>query len=148
MFAGARGTTCAPPHRSEGSSVIDYTDRVVLVTGAAGGIGSATARTVVSLGGGVVIHDVSLDGRLRDLHDELGDNAHAVAADLDDASSVAELWRAARDWRGRIDVLVNNAGIYEPAAVDDPLQMWNASWQRMLAICLFAPATLCREAVK
>ena len=43
--------------------MIDFTDRVVLITGAAGGIGSATAETIVARGGKAVIHDVRRAGR-------------------------------------------------------------------------------------
>jgi 3-oxoacyl-[acyl-carrier protein] reductase len=128
--------------------MIDFTDRVALVTGAAGGIGSATARTIAACGGDVVVHDVGAGGRLGDLADELGGHGHAIAADLADAGATAGLWRRALDWRGRVDVLVNNAGIYAPASIEHPLADWNAAWERMLAICLIAPATLCREAIK
>jgi NAD(P)-dependent dehydrogenase (short-subunit alcohol dehydrogenase family) len=127
--------------------VIDFTDRVVLVTGASGGIGAATARTIAQHGGYVVLHDLSAGGRLAELADELGDRAHAVAADLSDPTTIPALWREALAWRGRIDVLVNNAGIYEPASIDDDIDKWTAAWDRTLDICLVSPATLCREAI-
>jgi 3-oxoacyl-[acyl-carrier protein] reductase len=128
--------------------MIDLTDRVALITGAAGGIGAATARTIVGAGGYVVVHDVRSDGRLAALAQELGDRAHAVAADLADPRAAAPLWLEALEWRGRVDVLVNNAGIYEPADPEGDLDAWAASWERTLAICLTAPATLCREAIR
>jgi NAD(P)-dependent dehydrogenase (short-subunit alcohol dehydrogenase family) len=128
--------------------MIDFTGRVVLVTGAAGGIGSATARTIAGCGGDVVLHDVGPGGRLGALADELGAHGHALAGDLADAPAAVALWQRAVAWRGRVDVLINNAGIYEPAAIDDPLEQWTAAWERMLAICLVAPATLCREAIR
>lgn len=128
--------------------MIDFTNRVVLVTGAAGGIGAATARTIAGCGGEVVLHDVHAGGRLGELAAELGARAHAVAADLADPAATAGLWEAALAWRGRVDVLVNNAGIYAAASIDDTLEDWTAAWDRMLAICLTAPATLCREAIR
>ena len=128
--------------------MIDLDGRVVLVTGAAGGIGAATARTVVRCGGDVVLHDVRPARRLAALAGELGDRAHAVAADLAEPHSVVELWQAARAGHGRVDVLVNNAGVYEPAAVDDDIERWTAAWNRTLAICLVSPASLCREAIR
>jgi NAD(P)-dependent dehydrogenase (short-subunit alcohol dehydrogenase family) len=96
----------------------------------------------------VVLHDLSLQGRLSELSDELGDNAHALAADLSDPASAAGLWQEALGWRGRIDALVNNAGIYEPASVEADIGEWTAAWDRTLAICLVSPATLCREAIR
>jgi 3-oxoacyl-[acyl-carrier protein] reductase len=128
--------------------MIDMTDRVVLLTGAAGGIGSATARVLVGAGAGVVLHDLDPGGPVRGLADELGDAAAVVAADLADPLNAERVWREAVDWRGRVDVLVNNAGIYEAAEVDGELDAWLASWQRTLNVCLVSPATLCRAAIR
>jgi NAD(P)-dependent dehydrogenase (short-subunit alcohol dehydrogenase family) len=127
--------------------MIDLTDRVVLVTGAAGGIGSAVARAAAGAGGSLVLHDVRVDGVER-LAGELGSRATVLAADLEDPRAAQELWERALAWRGRLDVLVNNAGIYEPADVDGDLEAWIASWERTLAINLVASATLCRAAVR
>jgi NAD(P)-dependent dehydrogenase (short-subunit alcohol dehydrogenase family) len=122
-------------------------DRVALVTGAAGGIGSAIARTLAAQGTAVVLHDVRREGRLADLAAELGDAARAVAADLTDPARADALWHEAVAWRGHVDVLVNNAGIYEAARPEDDLATWQASWERTLAVCLVSPAALCRAAI-
>jgi 3-oxoacyl-[acyl-carrier protein] reductase len=121
--------------------------RVVLVTGAAGGIGAATARTLAAEGAAVVVHDLRREGRLAELADELGGAAHALAADLTDAGAADALWQEALAWRGHVDVLVNNAGIYEAARPDGDLADWKAAWERTLAICLVSPAALCRAAI-
>ena len=128
--------------------MIDFTGRVVLVTGASGGIGAATARTIASAGGEVVAPRPPRGRAARRARRELGDRGHAVAADLADPAAVAGLWERAVAWRGRVDVLINNAGIYAPASIEDPVEQWTAAWERMLAVCLVAPATLCREAIK
>jgi NAD(P)-dependent dehydrogenase (short-subunit alcohol dehydrogenase family) len=122
-------------------------DRVALITGAAGGIGAATARTLVRDGMAVVLHDLRLAGRLEELTAELGDAAHAVTADLSDPSAADALWQDALGFRGHVDVLVNNAGIYEAAVVDGEFEPWKASWDRTLAVCLVSPAALCRAAI-
>ncbi|HEY3766372.1 MAG TPA: SDR family oxidoreductase [Gaiellales bacterium] len=121
--------------------------RVVLVTGAAGGIGAATARTLAAEGAAVVVHDVRREGRLAELAAELGDSAHPLAADLRDAAAADALWHEAVAWRGHVDALINNAGIYESADPEGDLATWQAAWERTLAICLVAPATLCRAAI-
>jgi NAD(P)-dependent dehydrogenase (short-subunit alcohol dehydrogenase family) len=126
--------------------MIDLTDRVVFVTGAAGAIGSATARTIVSAGGHVVIHDRPGDP-LDSLAEALGDRAAPLSADLADPASADDLWQRAAAAFGRVDVLVNNAGIYPPAPVADPLDAWLAVWDRSLAVNLVSPAVLCRAAV-
>jgi NAD(P)-dependent dehydrogenase (short-subunit alcohol dehydrogenase family) len=125
----------------------DFQGRVALVTGAGGGIGAATARTIAGRGGDVVLHDLRLDGRLATLAEELGAHALPLAADLADPRGAVALWGEALAWRGHVDVLVNNAGIYEPAEVGGELEAWLDAWERTLAVCLVAPATLCRQAV-
>jgi 3-oxoacyl-[acyl-carrier protein] reductase len=127
--------------------VIDFTGRTVLITGAAGGIGAATARTIAAAGGGVVLHDLRREGALGELAAELGGDAIAVTADLSRPAAAEQLWAEAVGWRGRVDALVNNAGIYEPAVVDGAFAEWEAAWHRTLAICLVAPAALCRAAI-
>jgi 3-oxoacyl-[acyl-carrier protein] reductase len=126
--------------------MIDLSGRVVLVTGAAGGIGSATARTIHAAGGTVVVHDVS-EGPLTALAQRLGDRAHPFVVDLRDRAATQRLWANALEVTGRIDVLVNNAGIYPPAELDRSLEEWTAVWDLSLGVNLIAPAILCREAI-
>jgi 3-oxoacyl-[acyl-carrier protein] reductase len=126
----------------------DLTGRVVLVTGASGGIGRATARALAEVDADVVLHDVRVDGPIRELGDELGDAATIVTADLADPRAIEKLWEEALVWKGRIDVLVNNAGIYEAAVLDGELGAWLDSWNRTLAVNLVSPATLCRSAIR
>ncbi len=107
----------------------------ILVTGASRGIGAAAAALLGSTGHQVVGH--STRG---------GDGL--IAADLADPDAPRLLWNAALiHFGGRIDVLVNNAGIYEGVADDAADSDWQAAWARTLAINLQAPADLSRLAV-
>lgn len=126
--------------------MIHLDDRVVLITGAAGGIGSAIARGVVAGGGKALIHDVNSDGIVR-LAEELGEEAHPLTADLSNPVETANLWSRALQVHGRINVLVNNAGIYPPAPLDTELDNWVGVWDLSLAVNLKAPAILAREAI-
>jgi NAD(P)-dependent dehydrogenase (short-subunit alcohol dehydrogenase family) len=117
--------------------MIDLNGKVVLVTGAAGGIGAATVDKVAQLGGAAIAHDLRepARGNLR------------LSGDLREPEAARALWERAWAWRDGIDVLVNCAGIYAPAAVEADFADWTESWRRTLDINLLAPAVLCREAI-
>ncbi|MGI3785507.1 MAG: SDR family NAD(P)-dependent oxidoreductase [Janthinobacterium lividum] len=122
-------------------------DRVVLVTGGSRGIGRAAVRALHRDGFHVVLHHRSSAAAVQDLVSELGDErVHVVAADLAVPGEPERLWAEALAWRGRIDVLVNNAGVYLASPLDDAVG-WDAGWNDNLTINLLAPATLCRLAV-
>lgn len=122
-------------------------ERVVLITGAAGGIGSAAARTVVAEGGHAIVHDLSGEG-VRALAAELGPQATPLQGDLADPGTVEQLWHDAVAVHGRVDALVNNASLFLGVTPDDPLAQWVDVWDRTLAVNLRAPSILCREAIK
>lgn len=82
--------------------------KVAIVTGAANGIGAATARLLVRDGARVVLGDIDVDA-LQILATELGDDAVALNADIATEDGVMSLVRAALDSFGRLDVLDNNA---------------------------------------
>jgi NAD(P)-dependent dehydrogenase (short-subunit alcohol dehydrogenase family) len=126
---------------------IDFGGRAVLVTGASRGIGAAIARSMAGAGARVAVHY----GRGREpaeaLAAELGQGAEAFGADLSDAQACTGLWAAVEARFGRIDVLVNNAGV----AIGSPLEtsdiQWADDWDATLAVNLRASALLSRAAV-
>ena len=101
--------------------------RVAVVTGAGSGIGRAVSAALAADGFSVV-----LAGRrpapIETLATELGGDAVAVPCDVTDAASVAALFAAVRERFGRLDLLVNNAGIGAPAIPLEelPLERWRA----------------------
>jgi 3-oxoacyl-[acyl-carrier protein] reductase len=101
----------------------------ILLTGATRGIGAAIAARLEQ-GGVRVIGTGSADG------------------DLSDPATPALLWRNALDrLDGRIDVLINNAGIFEATPLDSAHDEWVAAWERTMRVNLTASAELCRLAV-
>ena len=129
--------------------MIDLTGKVVLVTGGSRGIGAAIVRTVAGAGGEVVIHYGKSRQRALDLAGEIGPaRCHPLAADMADETAMSALWREALAWKGRIDVLVNNAGVYLPAGVDADFETWAGVWAETLRVNLVSAAHLCREAVR
>ena len=128
--------------------MIDLTGKVVLVTGGSRGIGAAAVRAVVQCGGEAIIHFGQREDAAEALAREVGEaRVHRCQADLLSVTETEDLWRDALAWRGRIDVLVNNAGVYEKAPLDWALDDWLAGWERTLRINLLAAAQLCRQAV-
>ena len=107
----------------------------VLITGASRGIGAAAYSHLKKHGHRVVGH--STKGS-----DEL------IAGDLMSPAAPRDIWDTAVDeLGGEIDVLVNNAGIYEAVADNAPDEEWHAAWHRTLTINLQSAADLCRLAV-
>ena len=127
--------------------MIDLNDRHGLLTGAGGAIGSTTARTVARAGGRVILHDRD-EAALATIATEVGERGTPLTADLRDPGSGDALWKQAEAIHGHIDVLINNAGIYPSAPIDDPLDDWLGVWDTSLAVNLVAPAVLCRAAVR
>jgi NAD(P)-dependent dehydrogenase (short-subunit alcohol dehydrogenase family) len=128
--------------------MIDLSGKVVLVTGGTRGIGAATSRAIVRAGGSVVAHYGANDAAAQELAAELGpDRCHLLKADLSTPGVAPALWAEAMAWRGRIDVLVNNAGVFLGEDRTGTDADWQAVWQRTLQINLIASADLCREAV-
>ena len=107
----------------------------ILITGASRGIGGAAYALLKSDGHKVVGHSTKGNDAL-------------IAGDLADASAPRAIWDTALDeLGGRIDALINNAGIYEAVSDDSSDEEWHAAWQRTLTINLQATADLSRLAV-
>jgi 3-oxoacyl-[acyl-carrier protein] reductase len=128
--------------------MIDFSGKVILVTGGSRGIGAATVKALVGAGGDVVLHYGSNGAAAEKTAQEAGpEHCRLVRADLNVPGAAVGLWCQAVDWKGRVDVLVNNAGVFYPGLVSGPDADWLENWQRTLQINLVATADLCRQAV-
>jgi 3alpha(or 20beta)-hydroxysteroid dehydrogenase len=92
--------------------------KVALITGAAGGIGAAAARAFAQEGAVVLLTDSDGDGA-RGLAAELGEPAHAHALDVTSEADWHTVTSWALDAHGRVDVLLNNAGVFLAAPIAD-----------------------------
>jgi len=104
--------------------------KVAIVTGGAGGIGSATAHRLTSEGARVAVADIDLP-RAREVARAVGSDAIAVQYDAADAASIQSLVETTIKHYGRLDILHNNAAITAPekqsqdtTAVDIPFEIW------------------------
>jgi NAD(P)-dependent dehydrogenase (short-subunit alcohol dehydrogenase family) len=114
----------------------DFQGRVALVTGASAGIGAAVARGFAQAGAAVLLSDID-DARGEALARELRDSgaqAEHLRCDVADPDQVASLFSGLRDRFGRLDFLVNNAGIEGAPARTETCTLEN--WTRTLAINL------------
>lgn len=110
-----------------------FQGKIVLVTGAAGAIGSASVRRFAAEGATVAIADRNA-AAAEALAGSLGERAAAFAVDVADPDAVRAMVRAVAARFGRIDVLFNNAGISGTVA---PIhELTDAAWQDILAINL------------
>ncbi len=108
----------------------DLQDKVVLVTGAGAGIGKATAVAMAEAGAAVAAADIDLAAAQRTAAEAAGNNRRAIAieADCGDVSSIEAMIARTIAELGRLDVVVNNAGVTRYAEIMD---LTEADWDRI-----------------
>ncbi len=121
----------------------------VIVTGAASGMGRATAHLFADEGARVAIVDLDAErvlavaDEIRDVHGP--DAAGEFPCDVADLAAVKRLVGAVRERFGGIDVLVNNAGVALPTSAFQDEESYEANWARTVAVNLTAHSWLIRE---
>jgi 3-oxoacyl-[acyl-carrier protein] reductase len=122
----------------------DFTGQVVLVTGAAAGIGEGIARAFHAAGARVGLGDVR-EGPLQRVASALGSEVFAHALDVRDADSVARFVETAEKALGPVTVAVANAGIYPNSPV---LEMTVAEWDRVMETNVRGVFLTCQAAAR
>jgi len=120
---------------------------VVLVTGAASGMGEATAKLFASLGARVALTDVNTSGLARVVAEirAAGADANHWTLDVSDEHAIEQVVPQIADYFGALDMLINNAGIAIFAAIDAPDYL--AAWTRSQDILLTAQMRMVRAAL-
>jgi 3-oxoacyl-[acyl-carrier protein] reductase len=124
--------------------MFDLSGKMALVTGASGGLGGAIARALHRQGAHLALSGTRRDA-LEALADELGERAHVLPCDLSDSSAVEALVPAAEAAMGRLDVLVNNAGVTRDNLF---MRMKDAEWDTVISVNLTAAFRLARASLK
>src|SRR5690349_23353463 len=112
--------------------------RAVLVTGGSRGIGAAVAAAFAAGGDRVAVHYGRRSEEAERVRAGLAGSGHAVVgADLADPDAVRRMVDGAADALGGIDVLVNNAGVFEAHPIDaTSYEEWQAAWHRTMDVNL------------
>lgn len=108
----------------------------ILLTGSSRGIGAAILTALDTSGHHIVGHRTH------------SGTASGIPADFADPAAPATLWATALERLGSIDVLINNAGVFEANPLDRADADWTEAWERTMRINLTASAELCRRAVR
>ena len=122
---------------------VSFEGKIGIVTGAAQGIGKAIAKQMVEMGGKAVIVDINAEAAAKTCQ-ELG-NAVYYTVDLADPEAVVRVFEQIVAEQGRVDVLINNAGIVNTSSFKDlTLDIWN----RILAVDLTSVFLSCQVIFK
>ncbi|AXE65115.1 3-oxoacyl-ACP reductase [Hyphomonas sp. CACIAM 19H1] len=120
-----------------------FENKVAVITGAASGIGAATARLLAREGAHVVLADLNDNGGAS-IAADLGATAMAIKCDVSSAGDIEALIKAAVDRHGRIDILFNNAGI---GSFGTSVEIQPAEWERVIAVDLHSVYYACHFAI-
>lgn len=109
-------------------------DKVVLLTGAAGGIGQAISRRLLDAGATVIACDLSADalGKLRDEH-KGNARLHTIVADVASEEGGETIAAGVKNVTGHLDILINGAGLFPPCSFEE---MTFKEWRRIVSVNL------------
>jgi len=121
-----------------------FDDKIVLITGASRGIGRATAIAFAAKGAKVAInYRANLAAAMEALALLEGNDHILVKADVSDANEIAAMINEVTAQFGRIDILVNSAGIFEYHPIDKvDYETWQVEWQRTINVNLLGAANV------
>lgn len=127
--------------------MVQLAGKTAIVTGANRGIGRAVAEEMARCGAAVAlfVRDSASAADVSRSIEASGADARVFAVDVRDAAEIKQGVRAALDWAGRVDFLINNAGVIAPIA--RILDTEDGYWRESIAANLAGPMSLCREAL-
>ncbi len=126
-----------------------FESRTVIVTGAASGIGFATAKQAALEGGNIVLVDLNED-RLRAAQDQIANagtktKTKAIKCDVSNSKEVSGVFEKAKDEFGRLDAVVNNAGLMIFKSIDEHQE---EDWKKILGVDLLGAFYFIQQAFR
>lgn len=129
---------------------MNFESKNILITGASGGVGAATATMLAAKGARIALHYHKNIVKAEEVLKKLPANKHQLFhADLSDANSGFDLVGRVIESLGGLDIVVNNAGIYqEHHQLTTPFDEFSAIWEKTINLCLKAPAYISYAAAR
>lgn len=127
---------------------LDLSGQSILVTGGSRGIGEALCRALAKAGARVAVHGSKNMNRAHKIASTIGNGSQAFAADLSQAKNCLALWTEVQTAFGKVNALVNNAGIAIPSPEADSPESFLRDWEQTMAVNLTATAVLSRLAIQ
>ncbi len=129
---------------------MDFTNKNILITGGSRGIGKAAAQAFAERGGRICINFNKNSRAAKAVIENLPGKGHfAAKADIANPDSVRQLMEAVTDEFDRLDVVVNNAGVYLPHPIAEmDYEEWQAAWKQTLDLNLTGMANVCYFAAR
>ena len=127
---------------------IDLSGQTVLVTGAGRGIGKSIALQLGSCGARVAVHYGRSEGPAEEVAEQIGSGSFAIQANLASSEKCLALFDKVVARVGRVDVLVNNAGVALSAPLDLSAESWVKAWDDQMAVNARATGILSFKAVQ
>ena len=123
-------------------------EKVAIITGAAQGIGKATAKLFVEQGAKVVVADIQMEKANETVNEIIatGGNAIVLKVDITSASDVEHVFQKTLEAYGKIDIVVNNAGFMDNFSPIGDIQ--DDYWAKIIDINLTGTMRMCRAAVQ
>lgn len=126
---------------------IDLTGQRILVTGAGRGIGYAIASSLLESGAHVGLHYRRTRSLLDKLSKRFPNHTTLLNADLSHPAEAEGLFQTFLESVGKVDGVVNNAGVALGIALDEPFAAWESSFDKTLNVNLKSAVVLCRRAI-
>jgi len=125
--------------------IINLKNKIILVTGASRGIGKGIAEALGHSGATVAVHFNRNRADAEEIAKNIGNNSQVFQADLEKGKNSTHLFEQVINSYGRLDVLINNAGIFMMSPLES--DNWEKDWEKTINVNLKATALLSRLAI-